>query len=303
MHTIAGIKFGLLTDGAMLKGIENSQFSDGLKTILLSGSGQVEATHGGITEVKPTLNFSTTAIKAALSLLGGADGTAIDNPSTTDPFEFWYQKTALGGLRAEGTNHIKCSATVGIIVPQSINMPAGEQASISYNVIFLSPDGVIAPVAIAGSAALDAGQGGADEAFVLGPVSLNGTVLENVSQVTYEFGLSLYEGVANPYLTDISINNRRPKFNITTNDGDEFAGWGLLGQAQDASDSVISLYPVSEGAVPSSAGAITFTVDQGHMRFSSFGGQHGEKASGSVELVSSFDGTDATVAIAIAGLV
>ncbi len=295
MHTIAAILLGPTATGTLLKGIENSQLSGGLKKILLAGSGQVEAPHGGIVEVKPSLNFSTTAIKTALANFGGADGIAI--VPTTAELAFWYQKAAAGGLRAAGANHIKATATVGIIVPQTLTMPAGSHASISYQAIFLSPDGTTLPLVIAGSQALDANQGGADEAFVLGPVSLNGTVLENVSEVSYDFGLTLFEGVANPYLKDISINSRRPKFNITTHDADEFASWGLLGQAQDDTDSVISLYPVTEGGVPASSGAITFTVDQGHMHYESAGGQHGEKFTGTVQLAPSYDGTAAPVAI------
>lgn len=296
LYTIGGIKFGLTGAAAMIKGIENSQLSAGLSKFLLAGSGQVEATTGGIGEVRPSLNFSTTAVKTALNAFGGADGIAIA-AATTDPFEFWLQKSAAGGLRASGANHIKCSATTGIIVPQTLSMPAGRQASLSYLAIFLSSDGTTAPLAIAGTTALDAGQAGADEAFVLGPVSLNGTVLTNVSSVEFDFGLSLFEGVANPYLTEIAINSRRPRFTISTLDGDAFAAWGLY-QSQDVTDSVINLYPVSEGAVPTSSGAVTFTIDQGVMSFDSFGGQHGEKASGTVTIEPSYDGTAATVAIA-----
>jgi len=298
LHTIGIVKFGLTAAAAAVKGITNSNFSPGLQRLLLSGSGQIEASHGGIVQVKPELGFSTTAIKTALANLGGADGIAIDSAGATEPFEFWFQKALQGGLKADGANHVKCAATYGMIIPQTLSMPAGDKATLSYRAVFLSSDGTTAPVTITDSVALDAGQAGADEAYVLGPVTINGTALANVSDVQYEFGLNLWEGPANPYLQEIAISSRRPKLTVSTNDGATFADWGLLGETQGATDSVVNLYPVSTGAIPTSTGAITLTVDEGVMEFGSFGGQHGEKAAGPVTITPMYDGTADTVAIA-----
>lgn len=291
LFTISVIKIAAL----VIKGIESSQLSPGLTEILLAGSGEVDASHSGISEVKPILSFSTTDIKSALVAFGGQNGTPI--VPTTAEFLFWLQKSDAGGVRTAGANHIKATSTVGIVIPQTLTMPSGGQASISYQAIFLSPDGAALPVIFTGSQALDAGQAGADDAYILGPVVLNGATIENVSEVTYDFGLTLFEGIANPYMTEIAINSRRPKFSITCNDVEETTGWGLLGQAQDATDSIISLYPVSEGAVPTASGALTFTIDQGVMSFDGVGGQHGEKASATIMLTPTFDGVADTVAI------
>ena len=291
LYTISVIKIA----SAVIKGIENHQLSPGLTEILLAGSGEVDATHGGITEVKPILGFSTTDIKAALVAFGGQTGTPI--VPTTAEFLFWLQKSDAGGVRSAGATHIKATSTVGIVVPRTLTMPAGGQASISYEAIFLSPDGAALPVIFTANQTVDAGQAGADDAYVLGPVVLNGQTIENVSEVTYDFGITLFEGIANPYMTEIAINSRRPKFSITCNDIAETTGWSLLGQAQDLTDSVISLYPVSEGAVPTAAGEITFSIDQGAMHSEGIGGQHNEKAISTIMLTPTFDGVADTVAI------
>lgn len=292
MYTIGVVKHGL----NVIKGIENSEFSAGLTRLLLSGSGEPEAGFVAIGSVQPELSLSTTAVKTALADLGGANGIAI----ATSNFEFWYQKMVAGGLRGAGSTHIKATVVAGIIIPQTLTLSRVKEATLSYLVVMVSATGDAAPVSIAGGQLIDAQQGAADEAFTLGPVSLNDSPLTDVDEVTIDFGLTLWRNgpAGSAYLTETGILSRRPVITVKTFDGDTFASWGVAGVVQDSIDSVINMYPYTEGGLPTDTGAVTFTVDEGHLGYDSFGGQQGQKASGSVIITPTSDGVAETLAIA-----
>jgi len=296
IYTIAAIKHA----STVIKGIQNQSLNPQVAAILLSGSGEVDAGFAAIGEIRPELGFGTTAIKTALANLGGIDGI----PIAASNFDFWLQKTVTGALRAGATAHIKCTPVAGIVVPGAISMPSGGQASMTYNAVFISADGTASPMAVAASQSLDASQGPADEAWTFGGVSLNGTALAGVDNVSIDFGITLWvtAGDGKVYPIHVCIASRRPVITISTKDIGAFSTWGvsgsnwLEGQVQSDSDSVITLSDMTEGGVRGSS-PITFTVDAGMMFFNAITGQHGERLGGQVTLLPTWDGTADVIAI------
>lgn len=141
----------------------------------------------------------------------------------------FQKRQALGTFAAAG-NHLKLSGTDGLLLVRTITLPNGGNASATLEGIFISSDGTTAPVAI------NTGQSLSSEAFTglmtLGPVSLNGTTLDQVTGVTIDTGLSVdakhYNG--QNYLRDVGVKivRRRPRVNITLEDLASLSGLGPL---------------------------------------------------------------------------
>lgn len=290
VYTIGSIKH----DTTVIKGIENSSYNNQLSQLLLAGSGHVDASFVGVDKIAPQMNFTTSAIKTALAALGGINGIAI----AASNYLFFLQKTVTGALRAGVTSHIKGTAVAGIVIPDTLRLPDTGHATMAYRVIFISADGSTAPVAFVINASLDAGDGGADEAYKLGAVSINGSPLAGVNEVTINFGLSewLTGGSGLVYPIHVAISSRRPSIEMKSYDIATAVGWGIAGAAQGASDSTIQIDDVTEGSIRGSS-PITFTLDEGMVRFSTIDGQENERASASVIYTPTHDGTAAIMAI------
>lgn len=288
--TIASIKH----DTTVINQITSQGFTPNVSEILLAGSGFVDAGLIAVGEARPQLTFTTQQIKTALAGLGGINGIAISGSN----FAFWYQKTAEGGIRATGLNHIKATVVSGMIIPVTLNIPFPGPATLSYLVVMISADGDASPIAFVTAQALDAGQVIGSEGYVMGGISLNGADLPGVTEATIDFGISQWisGGSGKPFPTNVAMANRRPTIVLRSHDASTAVGWGVTGVAQGETDSVITLSEVVEGAVHASDN-ITFTVDAGAMRATSIDGQHGERMGAGIKLVPTHDGVADVIAI------
>lgn len=287
IYTIAGIK----AKGTMLKGIQNQQINPQLEELVLSGSGVVEAGFAAVDKINPQILFTTSAIKTALGALGDSNGIII-----AADLDLWLQKTANGGMRQAGATHTKIACALGLITPQVLRIPSGGNATLDYITTLTSSDGLTSPIIVTPNQALDIDDGPAGEAYVLGDVSLNGTTLEGASDVELTFGLTVDTTNLFTYPTHAFIVSRRVILKIRTFDVGAWESWGasgsnwLEGQAQDASDSIITLDDYVAGGARGTS-PITVAVDDGRMHFNSLGGSDGEKFVGEVTVTAVWDGT------------
>ncbi len=272
--------------------------SPGVERLLAGGNGQVNPGFVGIAGLQPELSFTTTALKVALAALGDIDGV----PVAGSNLDFYFQKVLAGGKRAGATSHIKGTVVAGIIVPTTITIPQGQPATIDYRCVMISADGDAAPMAWATAQSLPT-ETPASEIYVLGGASLNGTDIDGVDTVTINLGIGLWVdgGSGKPYKTHVGISQQQPTIMISGRSIDPIATWDLDGQAQDASDSVITASALVEGGMVSGAADVTFTVDDGLMHYDDVSGSDGERLGGQITLVPTYDGT-ANI-IAVGGLV
>ena len=295
-HTISSVKHG----STVINGIMNAGFSPGLIELALNGSGKVDVGFVAALGAAPELAFSTTAISTALAtFLTGANplnGIAI----TGSNFLFYYEKITNRGTRTAGSNHVKATVAEGMVIPISIDASHYGVASAAYRVICCSADGTTAPIAFAASQALDGGIANASEMFTLGPVAINGTTLDGVSSVSINFGnnAEVTGGDGNPYPEFCAITTRRPSISISTNNLDDFVSWGLIGAAQGASDSVITLAAVTNDGTLTGSGDKTFTIDAGRIAYRDIAGSDGSAIGGSIVITPRYDGTNEVIVIA-----
>jgi len=281
-YTLSAYKHG----STLIKGVQNLSLNMNLQQIIASGSGAVDVSFVGVGEIAPEITFDTTAIKTALANCGGINGAALSSDV------FFLQKLLDGGLRGGALSHIKLTAATGIIVPTQIRAAQGAVATIGYRALPTSADGEASPLAILGSQSLEVGQSVVSEIYTLGPVSINGTPLEGVDDITIDFGITLTDkksGSGAVYPTFIGVMSRQPSFTIRTFDLDAFASWGLDGVAQGETDSTVQLLDQLAGGVRGSS-PITFTIDAGMIHCDTIDGTHGQQSGGSVKITPVWDG-------------
>lgn len=137
---------------------------------------------------------------------------------------------------AAGSSHYILSGTHGMIYPTSFNIPSGGSATASLECIFVSSDGATVPVAVNVSQAL--GSEAFNAIHTLGPVSINGTTIDKVTNVTVTPGLGLLvEFYRHNFLVDCFIVSRRPMIEVTTYD---LAALSALGSAWGIGTAVVA---------------------------------------------------------------
>jgi len=289
-YTISAIKHAT----TVINGITDYSLASGVQQLILSGSGEVDPGFVGLGKINPRFTWTTTQIKTALANLGGIAGIVI----ATSNFNFWLQKITEAVSRA-GNVHEKIAVIQGLLIPQTLTVNDGGLATISYLTIPTSADGTTSPFSRTGTQALDDNQGEATEAYTLGEITLNGAALDGVQSMTLNFGLAVDISGGKMYPTDVAIVKRNPSITINCLDIDETfaaAGWGLVGQAQDASDSVINLDDVLEGGIRGTT-PITITIDEGNMHFENITGSDGGRLGTAITLTPTYDGTAAILAL------
>ena len=285
-YTISSVKHAT----TVINGISDYSLPSGVQQLLISGSGDIDPGFVAIGKINPQFTFTTSQIKAALAGLGGIAGITIADSN----FLFWLQKVTESVTRS-GSVHDKVAVIQGLLVPQTLTATDGGLATISYLVIPTSADGVISPFDLTASQTLDAGQVAAAQAYTLGDISLNGATLDGPKSVTVNFGLAVDISGGKLYPTDVAIMKRNPTITISCMDIDETfgaAGWGLVGQAQDTSDSVINFDDMLEGGIRGTT-PVTVTIDEGNMHFNNVQGADGSTLGVDITLTPTFDGTAA----------
>jgi hypothetical protein len=282
VYTIAGVSAG----GTVIKDIQSSTLSPNLQMALLGASGTAYKTFVAVQRIAPIFDFTSGDIKAILAKLTSQIALAIDGD-----FLIWFQKMAEGGIRSAGSTHTKGTVVKGIMIPLTLSLRDGAPAVITCQVIMVSADGSTSPLTLAGSQALVAAAGAA-ACWTLGEVSINGTVLEGVEEVSINFGVQPVamgnSGMVYPTFSGVQMVD--PSISITAASIDEFISWGLDGIAQSATDTVINIQDMTEGGIRGSSPVIC-TIDEGMFTTRSVPAQDGQHTRHQIEIKPTFDGT------------
>lgn len=166
---------------------------------------------------RPGAEWTTRAIAAFLSEIG-ATGKAITsdvNPGLT----LYAHKASDGGTRAAGSNHRKYVFGKGILIPRQLSVEHNGDATCTFAMLAVS-DGSNAPVAESDSVSLPAITDGDAEAFGIGPVSIGGTTISQITGITIDFGINAETvgGDGEVWDTLSWIGTLVPEITIRTND-------------------------------------------------------------------------------------
>lgn len=223
------IKLGcVVTSAGQINQVQSHSLDPGIETLCLSGDGRVDYEFATVMFMSPILRFTSTALGRALTA-AGVSGLAV-----TTSIDFWLQKASQGGTRLSGTNSIKVAATTGLLVPTQITAVDRQIATISYEMAAVSPDGSAAPILMTVDQTMPA-LTAVDEAFTVGPVSINGDAVEGVRRITYDTGLrvAVLGGSGEGYPTFAYVDKRKPTISVETTHVDIVNDFGGFHVAQD----------------------------------------------------------------------
>lgn len=290
--------YAVSVNGTLIDGITGHSLSLGVQKHIGFDDGSPYPRFGAVMSEKPTATFTTRALATALGAVG-LTGAAISSNVV-----FFFQKTTEGGIRAGATSHFKVTVAAGIVVPVSIRASQDGPAEMTYQVYGISSDGTTHPFAYADSQSLS-GSPDSAEAFTVGPVSINGALIQPQS-IEVDFGADVrfnsHSGY--PYPTRVHIDRIAPSARVVTQDAGDLDTYGPGPVAQGATDSVISFWQLSEnGTRVSSASAshVTLTMDDGLVECEEGSAQDGGDATFTVMLTPTYDGTTNAVLVISTG--
>lgn len=288
------VPYAIEINATIIDQITSRSFELGHEVQTLRGDGNVDEHFATIIASRPRFTLTTTALAKALTVCGFG---GLDLSSGAD---IWFQKVAAKGTRAGSSSHTRVTYSDGLLLPRRISASQGQIATMEFEGIATSDDGTTAPMSIATSASL-AGSPGTTEAFTLGPVSVGGSTLAGVTEVEVDFGIeeALIESDGGVYPRDAYINARRPRISIKTTNVAELTSTDF--QKADpvgATDTVITFYKLAEDGTLAGSGDKTITIDQGIMRVVEGGGDEDSGDLLTLEIIPTYDGTNAVLVIA-----
>lgn len=275
--------------------VKNYDLDPGIEEIVECADGNVDYEFAAVLLQSPKLGFSSEAIKRALDIAG------IGGYSIAAAADFYLQKIAQGGTRTGGASSVKISGSKGLLVPTRITCQDKQLAQIQMMAAMVSSDGTTAPIAVTTGQSMPSTTT-YDQAFVNGPISVNGTTIEGIKNLVIDFGIEpiIEHGSGEAYPTFVGILKRQPRISFSTTDA-AFANTIGMFANQSASDSMVYLRKVAAGGTRVANGTsehIGIAIDAGMIftRKLPSGDERGIQLT-EVDIVPTWDGTNDVLAI------
>lgn len=207
LHCIAPVTF----NATALGGITRQSINLGNMVQSVPTAGAVSSRFVALYRQAPTASFQTLNIGGALDLCG-YQGTSIAGLAAG--LIMYATKKAEGGTRTSGSNHRKYVFREGLVVPRTLTMNHGEDATLDYDVI-ATFDGSNVPVLETDSVALPTAP---DDAlrWTLNSATIGAEVLTGITGITIDFGLGVNVGSSDGdlYPTFCCIDTQAPKITV-----------------------------------------------------------------------------------------
>lgn len=161
--------------------------SPNLEKLLARYSGAVSPDDAFIISADANASFETFDLKGVLNSMSLTGGLFVTSGSVVIP----YRKRSPGGTYAaiNSSVHTTASGSKALAIPTAFNFPSKGAASVSVQVIFLTPDGVAAGMVLNVNQTLTAQSG--CNVYGLGPVALDGVGLAKINSVTINTGINV----------------------------------------------------------------------------------------------------------------
>ncbi|KPL05255.1 hypothetical protein AMJ85_12030 [candidate division BRC1 bacterium SM23_51] len=183
-YTLYAIAVG--TD--VIKQISSCRIDPGIQEMLVSGDSSLDNEHASLQTQEPIVRFTTTAITAALDLLG-VGGLVIDEAGESNGVDLYFRRRAMGAGIADGDSHVKLTVNLGLMYPRILNVThGGDPASIDGELACIY-DGTNYPIVIAKNQALADLSPAINEVYTIGPWWVNDVRIALVQDLTVDFGL------------------------------------------------------------------------------------------------------------------
>lgn len=201
-----------------LKQVTRGSFAYGGQPIAGTQSGMLDVTEYFGGQADPRAKFTSTDVGGVLASISATAGLAVSAGTISIPF----QKRSNQATFAGSGSHFKVTGANGLTIPVSAEASQDGEATIELETVFRSTDGTN-PVTLSTAQSL-AGLA-FNKHWTLGPVSVNGVVIEEAISARINFGITVtvkrFGGLNFPQR--IYVVTRRPSIDVTFNDFDELA--------------------------------------------------------------------------------
>lgn len=183
-----GVLHGIQNSSTFLSQISNVRATTDIQNIIAESAGLPFPVFTGPMAISPSLAFDCTQLKTILDLTGALSSIVDLSGANTDLY--FKAVTDLGRRLADATGgHIRFRMSQAYLALNQITAGHNSEASASC-IIGTTYDGTNAPLVAAGSTALSGTPTGATH-WLAGPVSLNGSALVGIQDVSIDFGRRL----------------------------------------------------------------------------------------------------------------
>jgi hypothetical protein len=251
-------------------------------------------------------SFVTTELKRLLDKLATPwQGYGFD--SAVSPLAMYFQKHAQYGGRSVAADFIKVRSDKCLVVPTRLTANDGAEATLAFNVLAASSDGIVAPFIVTNNTASPAIAAVVDQLWTAGPLKINtanldDTIYQHVEGIDIDFGIDAFSAGGAGLLYDhyLGVRQARPSIVVRLGDSKVISTVGLGGVAVTA-DATVFLTKLATGAAGRVAYGtlqhIGFTVTGGLVELDSAGVAGQEQGKTAIRITPAYDGTDPIVAI------
>lgn len=263
LHTLGAVVL-VGSSSVTLRQVRSKSHDTGISVQREWAAGEIEPTFVYLSEANPMLTFETTEIARLLTRTGG-DCLAIPDGTALTSVDLYLTQIEKHKRRTAGTTHARERIVSGMLCPRRIVAREVGLATAECQIV-ADYDGVNDPVVHTDAVALLSG--GVDEAFVLGPVKINGTLVESSVSIALDFGkgISAIRSDGEIYPTFAFETQRAPAIQIGSNSIEVQQLLHPLGVAQGVTDSIVYLRKVQKNGTRVADGVaehIGLTLDDG----------------------------------------
>lgn len=234
---------------------------------------------------------------AKLTELLSSIGLGVFDLNGTNTLDLFFAKaSSLGEGLASGSVHTKSTVSYGLIYPMSIQVGEDPPGEMSIMVSPVSNDGATNPVSLTNSVALPT-PAAFDEGYVVGPLTLNGTVIDGVKSYRIDFGANVVKRRADGSIHNVFINlfNFRPTVAIELIGQEAMDKFASLFSLAYASTTKFYLRHCANDGVRTADGTtshISATMTAGKFNFNGYGKTAEGETTYNIELKPRYDGSN-----------
>lgn len=223
----------VLPSTVVFSGIRSSRWNAGIESLLERPAGHPHPMFRANLSQKPVLEFTTWELDVLLGAIG-VGGASLGSTAT------YFKKGAVTGNDARAsTTHQKITITASCAYWSTIRLTHNgvSEATVMLTAVY---DGTNNPFIYAGSQALS-GNLSAGNFFGAGPVSINGTAITGIKEITIDSGVRLIQEGASSELWDtfVGIEQTAPRVTIRTLKMTNWASLGLTGTVLDGTNGLV----------------------------------------------------------------
>jgi hypothetical protein len=217
--------YGVNINGTVYGGVTEQNIDSGVEVNSEVTAGASTPQFAEINQIGSAGQFTSHDISSILGAIG-AKGLCLEGTDEAGFGIYMLQREDCGTI-ASGSVHRQTVIPNGLIVPRTLTVQQGQRASLQCEVFGLY-DGTNEPILVETSIAAPTGLTDL-VGFHLGPVSVGGVSITQLTQVTIDFGIEVqpeYED-GESYPVSLDISKRQPTISIQTSDVTKFGASGI----------------------------------------------------------------------------